>query len=124
MIAHDNILIVPVPDDAHSFDTIKNPVVYGLCISMLRGYPDYACIHYNLPPGSWRIVGRAKELNEEQWGIFVKHDLGPMTNKIAGYDYANEVFGGCTTATESGMSLLRSLGIDPETNPLILIKEK
>lgn len=124
MTVNDNILIVPVPDDSNSLEIVDNNVSGGFCIMMLRGKPDYACEYIQLPPGTWRIVGRAKELTEEQWRNVVRKVFDSPTLYA---DFSNSL--GITympmfPATESGFSLLRSHGIDPESNPLILIKEK
>lgn len=79
----------------------------------------------DLPPGRWRIVGRAKELTEGQWRGLIKGkylDDDCMLGIWPDFESPSTM---CysATATESGLSLLRFHGIDPETNPLILKKE-
>ena len=116
MTQHDNILIVPVPEGSWAFEEHYSFLDY------LTHRDEYCMI--DLPPGPWRIVGRAKELKEEQWKTVVRKvfDTPPL---YANYgEPVGSAFMPAKTATKSGHSLLRSKGIDPESNPLILVKEK
>lgn len=83
---------------------------------------DYEQMHDD----GWRILGRASELSEEQWkGIVEGWHFGTgklmkaEVNSFKDYSGNNNSF---TTAAESGLSLLRSLKLDPKTS-LILIRE-
>jgi hypothetical protein len=72
-----------------------------------------------LPPGSWKIIGLASELTEAQWhNIAEIDDIHPMTDMIdwRDYDGSNPV-----CAKQSGLSLLKSLNLIPQTT---LILEK
>lgn len=115
MTQHDNILIVPVPEDARGF-RIHIEKVDWLFFWTKTGWDDIDS--QQLPPGTWRIVGRFKELTEDDWHKIIGGQLKQMP-----YPDFELVFNWFDTATESGMSLLRSKGIDPESNPIILKKE-
>lgn len=112
MTQHDNILIVPVPEGS-GCEQIKKDGTLLVYSNAGQGHT-----FIDLPLGLWRIVGRAKELAEEQWHKIIGGQLKQMP-----YPDFELVFNWFDTATESGMSLLRSHGIDPETNPLILKRE-
>lgn len=104
MTQHDNILIVAVPEDAYDIAIVNGTLSYQ---------ESGGIFAQSLPPGPWRIVGRAKELTEGQWDYIIP-DWIDHTDPTTLYP----------TPSESGQSLLLSHGIEPESNPLILIKEK
>ncbi len=120
MTQHDNILIVPTKP----VELIGGLKQYsdGWHLELFKG----AYIRLvKLPPGSWRIVGRALELTEEQWrGILPS--LTATENLFE--DYVQSDLRGFTavagSATESAMSLMRAKGLDLETNPLILKRDE
>lgn len=113
MTQHDNILIVPLPEDREWYFMTDVICLFN---------DTEKDIWIDLPPGPWRIVGRAKELTEEQWGRVVNcFGANGYFNYEVGTQYIEALL---PTATESGFSLLRSHGIEPESNPLILVKEK
>lgn len=77
-----------------------------------------------LPPGEWKILGLGKDLTKEQWSEVVD-----KFNNGSYRDYEHKVFDPCDeylpmylSAPESGLSLLRSKGLQAE-NTLILIKQ-
>jgi hypothetical protein len=82
-----------------------------------------------LPPGQWSLLGKASELTEEQWRGIVDRDKRKTSNgliemEISGFkDY--ERFGGSSifrvksTAIESGLSLLKSHNLAPETTLIL-----
>lgn len=91
-------------------------------------------VHADLPhpgPTPWQILGVARNLSEEQWKGIVGKDERTVTNGtrdslISGFkDYerhgGSSVFMVKRSATESGLSLLKSKGLNPETT-LILLK--
>lgn len=110
MTQHDNILIVPVP---------KGRDWYFMNDLICFFNDNDNDVWIDLPPGPWRTVGRAKELTEGQWRGVVP--VLPSGIRWANYEHPERLL---LSATESGMSLLRSHGIDPESNPIILIKQK
>lgn len=129
MIVHDNILFYEPQPKARDFRIQGDQIRY-------IAYWNTTIYSHSLPPGEWEIVGRFKELTEDQWRKAVKSFYRYFPEKYLVYvNYEKEVkmtnfgisqewnapFG---TAIESGFSLLRSHGIDPESNPLILVKEK
>ena len=124
MTQHDNILIVPVQSNWSEFEINTD----GILDFWKHGHVIVGEI--DLPPGQWRILGRAKELTEEQWttgmsGYLTEYDWEKIVEKVH-HGYKDYEFNGepYATAMFSGLSLLRSHGIDPETNPLILVKNE
>lgn len=88
--------------------------------------------YISLPPGSYSILGRPEEITEVQWRGIVERDNRKTSNgliemEVSGFkDY--ERFGGSSlfqvksTATESGLSLLKSKGLQ-DKSIIILIKQ-
>lgn len=111
MTQHDNILIVHTKRDS-------NYCFIGADGCLWSNYGEVDVPECKLPPGTWRIVGRALELTEGQWRGVVP--VLPSGTRWANYEHPERLL---LSATESGFSLLRSHGIEPETNPLILKKE-
>jgi hypothetical protein len=72
-----------------------------------------------LPPGNWQLIGKGDALTEEQWKGIVEteyiEDIGHFP-----IDYETEE-SDCSSYTESGLSLLRSHGMNENT---IILKEK
>lgn len=84
-------------------------------------HPIYDLIE--LPPGSWSILGKGNELTEEQWnGIVEQIVVMSGDDLIDGFkDYCDPVHG-YVSPIPSGLSLLKSKGLNPETT-LILQKQ-
>lgn len=77
-----------------------------------------------LPPGSYTIVGLAKDLTEEQAGEIVEWWDGTETYRSYTYTpSAGETFWPYSTALESFRSLLSSLSLQPETTLIIKLNE-
>lgn len=78
----------------------------------------------HLPAGQWEILGKGDSLTEEQW-VWVATQVVGWSSVIyhnhtaSGRDYRDIVEAAFSTATESGLSLLKSKGLKPE-NTLIL----
>ncbi len=114
---------VTVPVDAHSFyliDAANKDNVQGLFWENDKPSPPWIV----LPDGNYSILGLGDKLSEEQW----KEVLEGEEVKYAGIsvwpDYTKEHHSWEAmpdTAKESGLSLLKSLSLTPETT-LILIK--
>lgn len=93
----------------------------------------YGGVHWigMLPPGSYSILGKGNEITEDQWKGVVDKDERTVTNGtrdtlISGFkDYerhgGSSIFMVKRTATESGISLLKSKGLNPKTT-FILVK--
>lgn len=75
----------------------------------------------DLPPGSWQILGRPEEITEEQWKGIVDTYPDDGCGGFAYMDYTSCV-NGFETAKESGLDLLKSKGLNPESI-IILIKK-
>ncbi len=72
-----------------------------------------------LPLAEWQLIGKGGEISEEQWKGIVEteyiEDIGHFP-----IDYETEE-SDCSSYTESGLSLLRSHGMNENT---IILKEK
>lgn len=80
-----------------------------------------------LPEGPWKILGLGKDLTEEQWREVVETVSGwskviYYNYSASGRDYRDTVEAAFDNTTESGLSLLRSKGLQGD-NTLILIKQ-
>lgn len=76
----------------------------------------------DLPSGVWQILGRGSELTEEQWKQGSLNWI-EIVDEVGYRDYTRyEDFRYFKTATESGLSLLKSKNLNPD-NALILIKK-
>ncbi len=87
----------------------------------------------DLPPGDWQPLGKGSEISNDQWKDLVEsdryydghpedHGLGEVTYYR---DYPNELHESCIfSASESGLSWIRSIGKDPEKVYLLIKKEK
>lgn len=73
----------------------------------------------NLPPGEWEIVGLSKEMTEEKWKSLVKEACFAGDRPYWGYKNYEEGMP-FETASASGLSLMRHLGLDEKQNYLIL----
>lgn len=77
------------------------------------------CVYRPLPPGSYTLVGLGSELTEEQWkeiiedtwesGDFIGWSFRDYSDKHSTFD----------TATESGLSLLKSKSLSPNTTVIL-----
>jgi hypothetical protein len=114
-------LFVEVPENGHSFKLDDDQDIYYL-VGPLR---KPRCLVFDgLPEGYWLIVGKASELTEDQWkGIVAKHvNMGFMNYAVR---LIIKVTLGWTanwamlTAKESGLSLIASLQLKPETTLII-----
>lgn len=92
------------------------------------GTDNYDILRETLPEGNYSIVGMPLQLTEEQWKgivetfwnpILLEHgkfiDYSHKTTKI--YTRFDPLF---DKATESGLSLIKSIGKEPETTLIIL----
>lgn len=114
-----NHLTTPLTDKAISVQVPEDSYDMRVFPGVLEGFKPTGGTYWyrDLPPGSWRIVGLGSELKEDHWkGIVEKGKNGIC------YRYYLPGYRLTTIAIESGLSLLRSLKLDPKTS-LILIKE-
>lgn len=121
--SHNGYLFVEVPEDAK-----------GFIVTHLMGDPDlvypsaYGGYTYvtRLPPGNYTLVGRGRELSEEQWKpivekIYVFNIRKNEWEAVSYMDYKNSLSWDIKTKKESGLSLIESLNM---SNPIILKNEK
>ena len=80
----------------------------------------YGTHRFNLPPGSWKVLGWSDELTEEQIGVFIRPE------KTFGWPSFRQIPGGAyqwhATAKQSFASLLRSHSITEKA--LIIVNGK
>jgi hypothetical protein len=78
-----------------------------------------------LPPeNNYTLIGKPTQLSESDWEGIVESVLYPMTNDIMGYEnYGDRLFSCCETATESGLSWIKSLNLDPDKVVILKIEK-
>jgi hypothetical protein len=111
-------LLLPVPEESfnHNVDSCdgKQCLIYDV-----GGFLDMILKGIDIPPGNWQLIGKGDALTEEQWKGIVEteyiEDIGHFP-----IDYETEE-SDCSSYTESGLSLLRSHGMNENT---IILKEK
>lgn len=111
MIQHDNILFVPVPEDA-SIDHIgENWESKDQYIKLKLKDGTHSVIY--LPTGNWHIIGTTDIMGEEEWQEVVEHftDYEMRRSGYKNYKFWAHEYDVFKTATASGHSLLQSLGI-------------
>lgn len=110
-------LLVEVPEGCHEIEINygKDKVVF---------WEDGFSSELGLPPGQWEIIGRASELSEEQWSGIVE-PIGGWSSVLyydysaSGRDYRDIIESGLKSPTESGLSLIKSHSMNPETTLVI-----
>lgn len=127
----NEVLAVKVPDDASDIQLHKIGGIDEYCITYFTEKPFAGTERVYLPPpGSYSILGRGRDLKEEQWQGLVESDWwydGPKEDhglgKVTFYrEYPKELEDSCLlSATESGLSWLKANGIDE--NYLLIIKK-
>jgi hypothetical protein len=130
-----NILLVKVPKGANGFELWKEYHIKGVYKNPGVGYnhpdPEINWEETELPPGRWQLLRSctADQLTEEDWRKIVDwYGVGDGSIDEAGvgdtffcYDDTEFCY---DTAVESGLSLIRSQGMEPEEtvvlyNPII-----
>lgn len=120
---NEKAIAVEVPEDADNFDYFeeKNDLWFEL---LDKNCTPIASDFISLQEGRYSILGRPEDLTEEQWkGIVERLNtfVGDNSQHIDVYvDYYKDYE--CQTATESGLSLLKSKGLNP-VEIIILIKQ-
>lgn len=113
MTQHDKIVIVPWDDGRR----IRRITEVGF---IEYEVPPLRAIYWTdpLPPGDWHIVGRLFDLTEEECRLLCP----PLPSGVRwpNYEHPERLL---LTAKDGFYSFLRSIGIDPESNPLILKRE-
>jgi hypothetical protein len=114
-----DIFAVEVPGNAQVYGEVSNRQVEYMYRDK-QGCMNYATTGVNplLPPGKWSILFTTKEAKEEDWGNVVEFD--ELANCYNDYE---DVEGGYHSSIESGLSLLRSRGLNPDNNFVILKRE-
>lgn len=111
-------IAVTIPEDANIETAFIASERYSPTL-VYKTKTSLTSVHISLPLGNWQILDRADWLEEDQWKGIVAYI--PYGNLQRWRDYSgNESF--CLSATESGLSLLKSKGLNPDTT-LILIKQ-
>jgi hypothetical protein len=114
MTQHNNILFYEPQPKASDFRIQGNQIIY-------IAYWNTTVYNSSLPPGEWEIVGLSKEMTEDKWKKVVR-EL-PVGDRFENYSGDYPVWH--HSATASGLSLMRHLGLDEKQNYLILkLKEK
>lgn len=103
------LLFVEVPKGAYNFEFVNR---HTKCLNYRnKGRKHYVAL--NAPTLSkWSILGLAIQLSEEQWKGIVEGD------DFIFKDYTGEC-NACATAYLSGLSLISSLTMNPETTLII-----
>ena len=134
-----NSIAVQVPTGSRKHCVTDSPDKGAFCVYYeivpIDDAPSWD-ISDNLPPGSWQILGRGKELTEEQWKEIVPRIDGDLAWIPSYNDPDSGGHGFCYddyesedehtvyyTATESGLSLLKYKNV-PIDNVIILVKAK
>jgi len=124
----DRSIAVEVPEGAWRFYS-NNGIASGkIGMDVSERLEDGSLRMYahkcDLPPGSWSILGKGNEITEEQWKTIVGIEWFEDDDE---YFYIYEPDGKVRsnlfydTAIESGLSLLKSKSLNPESI-IILIK--
>lgn len=122
VIQHNEFVLVEVKKGAHNFGFVPyGKDKWSLYYDDQYGH-DGSC-EPMLPPGNYTIIGLAKDLDDWEWNkispekIIRNHQTGMTGVFFERFD--KEPFDGaiqyCRTATESGLSLLRSHGLTENT---------
>jgi hypothetical protein len=117
MTQHENILFRELKDGEGSPEISKDGRKLVL-------WDKAGSIEQALPPGSWRIVGTTDTMGEDEWGEVVEpvEVAGGNEGRHFGYvNYDEDRQHDFNTATESGHSLLQSLGI---TDKCVVLKNE
>ena len=114
----DTYLFVEVPESSGEYFLEDWPFNNEVVIGMAAPDPD---LYETLPEGNYTIIGKASEISEEQWEEIVAIDelevvgIGGYSGFV-NYEDKNTFF---STATESGLSLIKSMNLIPPTTLII-----
>lgn len=115
----ENSIGVQVPEGSHGF--MFSTEQLWLCAKPKQTWRRFFC---ELPEGNWKILGLGKDLTEDQWKEVVEQQSGGL-GRFKDYELTGSLADHGTyilySALKSGLSLLRSKGLQGE-NTLILIK--
>lgn len=123
MIVEKNIggkdyLFCDVPKDAHGFEMDGHTLFYKAEFFGLSSIGHAK----ELPEGNYSIVGKANELTNKQWEDIVElrsiKGFGNGFRDYVAFAQGDTVLHG--KATKSGLSLIKSIGKEPETTLIIL----
>lgn len=119
-------LLVEVPEDAKNFTIIESHSYFK------SPRVEHSVGGVNLPTdGQWKIIGRASEIKEHGWQSLIEmnvvvHDNGHTWDEFyRDYNNPSQIVVSeysLQTATESGLSLIKSHSMNPSTT--LLIKKK
>lgn len=110
------IYALEVPMDASDiqvYGTVHRP---GIAFAQVGFYFRRG---WEMPPGNWSIICCSATATEEEAGKVIAFDMYEDIGILAA-NYMNDGTGDCKTRLASLASLIRSRGLDPEKNWLIL----
>ena len=117
-------LLVKVPEGQRYFDLYGNEAQQEIRYNEMPSPGKFKSVSIKLPPGSWQLIGHAKDVTEEQAReICEVHDVrGKETfYKLYGSKYGCEMVA-TNTALQSFHSLLKANGYEVETTVMLLKK--
>lgn len=112
-------LLVEVPEDAKY---IRLSLTTNSLFFYRESYPNNIGAH--LPSGNWQLIGKASELGKEEW----KGILKPIENwskelyhnyTASGRDFRDVIDSAFEATIDSGLSLIRSHSMNPETTIIL-----
>lgn len=109
----NNIFAVWVPDECSNvwwLDTRMNSLVLG-------DYDKYSPIA--LPPGTWQLLFLTRDATDSDWEKVVERDSKYPEWWYKDYELKSPF---CYNSTQSGHSLLRSKGLNPDKNYCLIEK--
>ncbi|HYH13998.1 MAG TPA: hypothetical protein VD794_02190 [Flavisolibacter sp.] len=111
----EEVLAVEVPKVSHSFTIKAGRLMYNDDVS--AWWP-----HVDLPSDNWQIIGVLQDLTEEQAAELVPYDIEVEYQEYGSPFEIHYYFGGHDYAKDALPEYLRSLGLDPENNKILLLK--
>lgn len=126
----DNCIGVGVPLDATDFQThVLGGIQKLVFSSQIQDPLKCGGDMLRLPDGSWELIGLAKDLTEDQWREVVELMKYKEIDKLY-YSFSYKIYGkvkpggayGTQKSIESGLSLLKSKSINPDTT--VILKHK
>ena len=113
----NNIFAFPIEDSANSLHVLGNNLLYRYESEKM---PLSLIGDIDLPPGTWQIIFLTRDATNSDWEKVVDElFLGDKPCAWENYGFGLPKY---KTATESGHSLLRSKGLNPDKNYCLIEK--
>lgn len=117
-------LVIELPEDIFKRATaigVQEDMVSNNLTCNINGNIRSVCM---IPPGSWELIGKGNEITETVWRGIVEWSYdddgdGNVFTNVKNYETDEW---NCDTFTESGLSLIKSLGYTPLTSVLIKLR--